>query len=233
MPLHYGYFWDPSYLILIPAIIFSLYAQIRVKSVFAKYEATKNFRGYTGSEVVRMILDNNGLSDIRIEHVIGSLTDHYDPRAKVIRLSDTVYDSSSVAAIGVAAHEAGHAVQYATNYSPIKIRNAVIPITNIGSRLAVPLVVFGLIFSAFQFLIPVGIFLFCFVVFFQAVTLPVEFNASKRALETLKDFNILEDDELKKSKAVLNAAAMTYVAALAASLLSLLRLLLLVNRRRN
>ena len=233
MPFHYGYFWDPSYLILIPAIIFSLYAQIRVKSVFAKYENTKNYRGYTGSEVARMILDNNGLSDICIEHVSGRLTDYYDPRAKIIRLSDTVYDSRSVAAIGVAAHEAGHAVQYATDYSPIKIRNAVIPITNIGSRLAVPIVVLGLIFSSLKFLIPVGIFLFCFVVFFQAVTLPVEFNASKRALETLRDFNILEDEELKKSKAVLNAAAMTYVAALAASLLSLVRLLLLANRRRN
>lgn len=227
----YRYYWDPSYLILIPAIIFALYAQIRVKSVFSKYETTKNFRGYTGSEAARIILDKNGLSDVGIEHVSGKLTDQYDPRANVLRLSDTVYDSLSVAAIGVAAHEAGHAVQYAMGYSPVKIRNVVLPITYIGSHLVTPIVILGMAFSALHFLISVGIFLFCFVVFFQAITLPVEFNASKRGLEALKISNILEDEEIKNAKTVLEAAAMTYVAALAAALLSLLRLVLLKNRR--
>lgn len=229
----YGFYWDPTYLILIPAIIFSLYAQAMVKSTYAKYKTVYNRRGLTGQQVARQILDDNGLYNVQIEHINGELSDHFDPRTNVVRLSDSVYNSTSVAAVGVAAHEVGHAIQHANGYAPIKIRNAVIPITNIGSFLAFPLVLLGIIFASLDFLIPIGIFLFCFVVFFQAVTLPVEFNASNRALQTLESHNILEDDELGKSKAVLRAAAMTYVAALVSSLLSLLRLLLLANRRRD
>lgn len=218
-------YWDSTIIILIPAIIFSLIAQGMVKSAFSEYSKVRNGRGFTGADAARAILDSNGLSDVRIERVSGELTDHYDPRANVIRLSD------SVAAVGVAAHEAGHAVQYAEGYAPIKLRNAIIPVTQFGSSLSAPLVVLGIIFS-WDFLITAGILLFCAVVLFQAVTLPVEFNASGRALRILREGNFMEDDELKGAKSVLTAAALTYVAALVSALLSLVRLLFLRNRNR-
>ncbi len=218
-------------IILIPAIIFSLIAQGMVKSAFSKYSRVRNSRGFTGADAARAILDENGLSNVRIERVSGELTDHYDPRTNVIRLSDSVYGNDSVAAVGVAAHEAGHAVQYAVNYAPIKLRNGIIPITQIGSSLSTPLVLFGLIFS-WDLLITAGILLFCAVVFFQAVTLPVEFNASSRALRILREGNFLEEDEMRGAKSVLTAAALTYVAALVSALLSLARLLLIRNRNR-
>lgn len=224
-------FYDPTYIIIIPAIIFSLIAQINVKSTFEKYSKVRNARGFTGKDVARQILDNNGLYNVRIEHVSGKLSDHYDPRTNVVRLSDSVYNSSSVAAIGVAAHEVGHAIQHSQGYTPIKIRSAIIPATQIGSNLAMPLVILGLILSIQPF-ITFGILLFTTVVFFQAVTLPVEFNASRRALATLKDSFILEGEELAQSKKVLTAAALTYVAALFSSIMSLLRLILLSNRRK-
>lgn len=227
-------YWDSTIIILIPAIIFSLIAQAMVKSTFAKYNEVKNSRGLTGYDAARAILDRNGLSHIRIERVSGSLTDHYDPRANVIRLSDSVYGSDTVAAVGVAAHEAGHAVQYSVGYLPIKIRNAIIPVTQFGSSLSTPLVILGIAFS-WDFLITAGILLFCAVVFFQAVTLPVEFNASGRAIRTLREDAFLDDDELSGAKKVLTAAAMTYVAAMVSALLSLVRLLLISksnNRRR-
>lgn len=224
-------FYDPTIILLIPAMIFSLIAQAMVKSTFSKYSNVRNGRGLTGAEAARAILDRNGLSNVRIEHIGGELTDHYDPRANVIRLSDSVYNSTSVAAVGVAAHEAGHAVQYAENYFPIKVRNSIIPVTRFGSSLSTPLVLLGIIFS-WDFLITAGILLFCAVVLFQAVTLPVEFNASGRALRTLRDSCILEEDEVKEAKKVLTAAAMTYVAAMVSALLSLLRLILISNRRR-
>lgn len=224
-------YWDSTIIILIPAIIFSLIAQGMVKSAFSKFSRVRNGRGFTGADAARAILDSNGLSNVRIERVSGELTDHYDPRANVIRLSDSVYGSDSVAAVGVAAHEAGHAVQYAEGYAPIKLRNAIIPVTQFGSSLSTPLVVLGIIFS-WDFLITAGILLFCAVVFFQAVTLPVEFNASGRALRILREGNFMEDDELKGAKSVLTAAALTYVAALVSALLSLARLLLLRNRNR-
>lgn len=224
-------YWDSTIIILIPAIIFSIVAQIMVKSAFSEYSKVRNSRGLTGADAAREILDRNGLSNVRIEHISGSLTDHYDPRANVIRLSDDVYGSATVAAVGVAAHEAGHAVQYAEGYYPIKIRNAIIPVTRFGSSLSTPLVILGLLLS-WDFLITAGILLFCAVVLFQAITLPVEFNASGRALKTLRSSHFLEDDEMKGARSVLTAAAMTYVAAMLSALLSLVRLLVILGRRR-
>ncbi len=224
-------YWDSTIIILIPAIIFSIVAQIMVKSAFSEYSKVRNSRGLTGADAAREILDRNGLTNVRIEHISGSLTDHYDPTANVIRLSDDVYGSATVAAVGVAAHEAGHAVQYAEGYFPIKIRNAIIPVTRFGSSLSTPLVILGLALSR-DFLITAGILLFCAVVLFQAITLPVEFNASGRALKTLRSSHFLEDDEMKGARRVLTAAAMTYVAAMLSALLSLIRLLAISGRRR-
>lgn len=224
-------YWDSTMIILIPAIIFSIAAQIMVKSAFSEYSKVRNSRGLTGADAAREILDRNGLTNVRIEHISGSLTDHYDPKANVIRLSDDVYGSATVAAVGVAAHEAGHAVQYAEGYYPIKIRNAIIPVTRFGSSLSTPLVILGLVLS-WDFLITAGILLFCAVVLFQAITLPVEFNASGRALKTLRSSHFLEDDEMKGARSVLTAAAMTYVAAMLSALLSLVRLLVISGRRR-
>ena len=214
-------YWDQTIIILIPALIFSLIAQLMVKGAFSKYSGVRNSRGYTGADAARAILDRNGLSYIRIEHINGELTDHYDPSANVIRLSDSVYNNDSVAAVGVAAHEAGHAVQYAEGYGPIKVRSAIIPITQFGSNLSTPLVIFGIIFSS-NVLITAGILLFCTVVLFQAITLPVEFNASGRALKVLREEHFLDDDEMKGAKSVLTAAALTYVAAMFSALASLL-----------
>ena len=222
-------YWDQTIIILIPALIFSLIAQLMVKGAFSKYSGVRNSRGYTGADAARAILDRNGLCYIRIEHINGELTDHYDPGANVIRLSDSVYNNDSVAAVGVAAHEAGHAVQYAEGYGPIKVRSAIIPITQFGSNLSTPLVILGIIFSS-NVLITAGILLFCTVVLFQAITLPVEFNASGRALKVLREEHFLDDDEMKGAKSVLTAAALTYVAAMFSALASLARLLLISNR---
>lgn len=225
-------YWDQTMIILIPALIFSLIAQLMVKGAFSKYSGVRNSRGYTGADAARAILDRNGLSYIRIEHINGELTDHYDPGANVIRLSDSVYNNDSVAAVGVAAHEAGHAVQYAEGYGPIKVRSAIIPITQFGSNLSTPLVILGIIFSS-NVLITAGILLFCTVVLFQAITLPVEFNASGRALKVLREEHFLDDDEMNGAKSVLTAAALTYVAAMFSALASLARLLLIRNRNNN
>lgn len=224
-------YFDPSYLIILPAIIFALIAQAQVSSTFNKYSRVYARRGQTAAQVARQILDENGLQGVSIEHVSGNLTDHFDPRTNVVRLSDATYQSTSVAAIGVAAHEVGHAIQHATGYVPIKIRSVLVPVTNIGSYAAMPLVLLGIILST-QWLITVGIFLYSFIVLFQVVTLPVEFNASSRALRTLNDYYILDEDEVKQSRKVLTAAAMTYVAAMLSALLSLIRLLVISNRRR-
>ncbi len=225
------YYYDYYYLILVvPALLISLWAQFKVSSTFNRYNNVFSRRGYTAAQIARTILDANGLQNVRIERVAGKLTDHYDPRANVIRLSDSVYDSTSVAAIGVAAHESGHAVQYAVGYSPIKLRNAVIPLTNIGSTLSMPLLLLGLIFS-FRPLVIGGILLFALVALFQLITLPVEFNASNRALQILQTGNYLSDEELVGARKTLSAAAMTYVAALLVSLMQLLRLILLYGRR--
>ena len=249
----FGLFWgDWTILILIPAMIFAFWAQIRVKSTFNKYAKVYNRRGLTGAEAARQVLDANGLHDVAIEHIHGELTDHYDPKANVIRLSDAVYASRGIAALGVAAHEAGHAVQHAKGYTPFKVRAAIIPLTRFGSMLAMPLFIIGMLipYLAAYFstaggteamatgmlvgdvLMLTGILFFSFSTLFQLVTLPTEFNASARAVRALEDGGLLADDELPAAKATLSAAAMTYVAALASSLASLLRLILIFNRRR-
>lgn len=220
---------DTIYLI-IPAIIFALVAQIMVKVTFGKYSSVMSSRGMTASEVARQILDENGLNYVSIELVSGKLTDHFDPRSNVVRLSQATYYSTSVAAIGVAAHEVGHAVQHATGYTPIAIRNSILPIANIGTKLSIPLVILGIIMS-FDPLIAIGICLYSFIVLFQLITLPVEFNASGRALATLEEQYILDSDETGKARKVLMACALTYVAAMLSSLLSLVRLIAISSRR--
>lgn len=228
----FWYGFDYYYLVLIvPAIIISLIAQMRVTSTFSKFSRVSNTRGLTGADVARRILDANGLTNVVIEHVRGNLTDHYDPRSRVLRLSDSVFSSRSVAALGVAAHECGHAIQHAKGYSPLKIRNSVFPLVNISSSLAVPIIILGFIFNT-PFLVDAGIILFSAVVFFQLVTLPVEFNASSRALAILEDSYFLEGSEIKSARKVLSAAALTYVASALVSVMQLLRLIILSNNRR-
>lgn len=225
---------DYLYLILVlPAVIFSLWASIRVNTTFKKYSKIRSMRGITGAEAARRVLDANGLQHIRIEQIPGNLTDHYDPRSDVIRLSASVYGNTSVAAIGVACHEAGHAVQHAENYVPVKIRAAIIPVTNIGSRLAIPLIILGILLNmlAPEFLVIAYIGVACYglCALFQLVTLPTEFDASRRALRCIESYGILGSDEIGGARRVLTAAAMTYVAALAVSLMQLLRLFLMVS----
>ena len=241
----FNLFWgDWTILVMIPAMLFALIAQARVKTTFDKYECVGTARRISGAEAARRILDRNGLYHVRVERVSGRLTDHFDPRENVIRLSDATYGSTSVAALGVAAHEAGHAVQHAVGYFPIKVRTAIIPITQLGSRLSMPIFLVGFLLSGFSLVDPstggmimaVGIGLFSLVAVFQLVTLPTEFNASSRALKTLEECGLLYGDEISGARRVLSAAAMTYVAALASSLASILRLVILAagasNRRR-
>ena len=224
---------DPYYFILVlPAMVLALWAQARVKTTFNKYSRVSTASGLTGAEAARRILNANGLGNVAVEHISGDLTDHYDPKANVIRLSDKVYNTASVAAVGVAAHEAGHAVQYATGYFPIKIRSAIIPITQIGSNLSMPLIILGLLFSSGN-LITIGLVLFSTVALFQLVTLPVEFNASARAVATLSSSGYVSGEEERGVKSVLTAAALTYVAALFVALANLLRLVLLFGNRRD
>lgn len=229
-----GYFAiDPLYLVLmIPALILTALAQANVSSAFSRYSRVRTARGLTGAEAARAILNANGLSGVRVEQVGGSLTDHYDPRANVIRLSQGVYSAPTVAAVGVAAHEAGHAVQYAQGYLPIRLRNALVGVTNIGSQLSFPLILLGLAFSFFP-LVKIGIWLFSGIALFQLITLPVELNASSRALAVIDGQALLSQQERRGAKRVLTAAALTYVAALITSLLQLLRLVLRYGRRRD
>lgn len=224
------YYWDPTYILVLAGVVISLLASWGVKSTFAKYSKVGNSYGMTAREVAERILQDAGIYDVAIEQVSGNLTDHYSPNEKVLRLSSTVCNSTSVAAIGVAAHECGHAIQHANGYAPIKVRNAIVPVVNIGQQLSIPLIMLGLVLSMTG-LVNVGIFLFSFVLIFQVVTLPVEFNASGRALRILDERNFLAGEELKGAKAVLTAAAMTYVAAVISSALQLLRLVLLSKRR--
>lgn len=228
--------WTYFFLVL-PAMLFAMIASAGVDSTFAKYSKQHSSRGVTGAQAARFVLDKNGLQNIPIEQISGKLTDHYDPRANVIRLSSDVYNGTSTASIGVACHEVGHAIQHATGYTPIKIRSAIVPITNIGSKLAVPLILIGIICSSlgefFVWLAYIGLIGFALTAIFQLVTLPTEFNASSRALATIRDNNILTSEELKGAKKVLSAAAMTYVAALAVAVAQLLRLIIIVNRRTN
>ncbi len=227
------FYYDWTILLVLPAFLFSLWAQFKVHSTYEKHSRFPTQAGMTGAAAARQILDQNGLSHVRIEHIRGKLNDHFDPRANVIRLSDAVHDSTSAAAIGVAAHEAGHAVQYAKRYAPIQFRAMIIPITKFGSTLAIPLFLIGLLFASDSLML-FGILLYATIALFQLATLPVEFNASKRALRALDASGTLRQDELSAAKQVLSAAAMTYVAALATSLLTLLRLLMIAGgRRRN
>lgn len=233
MPFYY--FLDYTIILLIPALLFGLYAQFKVSSTYKKYSQVKNARGFTAAEVARKILDDNGLYDVAIVKIAGNLTDNFNPKTKTVSLSETVYNSQSVAAIGVAAHECGHAVQHAEGYTPIKIRSALVPVTNFGSTFGFIILAIGLLFGNYSIAM-IGVLLYSLMAVFQAVTLPVEFNASNRALKTLASHYILEDDELKMSKKVLSAAAMTYVAALVSTLATILRLLLIVGsgtRRRD
>ena len=223
---------DSTYLIVLPAMLIAMWAQFNVKSTFEKYSRVPSDRGITGYDAARRILDMNGLSHIQVVSTPGSLTDHYDPKANVIRLSESVHSARTAAAVGVAAHEAGHAVQHATGYFPIKIRQAVIPVANLGSNLAMPLFFIGLLLSL-PALCTAGILFFCGAVFFQLVTLPVEFNASNRALAVIRDSGMQGDEGCKVTKKVLTAAALTYVAALFVSLANLLRLIAIANRRRD
>ena len=234
---YYGFDWTYVVLVL-PCVLLSLWASANVNSTFKKYSQQRSRRNLTGAEAAQRVLFANGVRDVRIERVSGNLTDHYDPRTNVIRLSDNVYRSTSTAAIGVACHEAGHAVQYAEGYAPIKLRAAIIPVTNFGSRLAMPLILLGLVLSAFgsmsDLLIYLGIACFGLSLVFQVVTLPVEFNASNRALAAIETGELLTEDELRGARKTLRAAALTYVAATAVSLAQLLRLLTLFGgRRRN
>lgn len=216
-------FWD---FVLIPAIIVSLYASMKVDSTYKKYSQVPSKRGQTGADVARFILNQNGLYDVPIEVTGGHLSDHYDPRSRVVRLSQDVYYGSSLASLGVAAHEVGHAVQHDTGYLPLYIRNTVIPVTQFGSTAAIPLFFLGIIVSS-ETLIGLGIVLFSTIVFFQLVTLPVEFNASSRALATLGGEGFLDEGELKGTAKVLRAAALTYVAAALTAVMELLRLVLM------
>ena len=218
-----------EFIILIPAILFAMYAQAKVKSTFNKYLKISNRSGYTGSQIARMILDKNGLNDVRIEHIKGSLTDHYDPRKKVLRLSTPVHNGTSVASAGVAAHEVGHAIQHAQGYFPLILRNNIAPVANFGARFVWILVFAGFLFN--YVLIEIGILLYLAVVAFQIVTLPVEFNASSRALVQLEG-SFITREEITPAKKVLNAAALTYVAATLVGIAQLIRLILLSNRRR-
>ena len=232
---YYGFDWTYMVLVL-PCIILSLWASSRVNSTFKKYSQQHSIRRITGAQAAQRVLSANGVSGVRIERVSGNLTDHYDPKTNVIRLSDSVHDSTSTAAIGVACHEAGHAVQYAQSYAPIKLRAAIIPVTNFGSRLAMPLILIGILLSAFgelsTSLVYLGIACFGLSLVFQLITLPVEFNASRRAMEAIESGNLLTEEEQRGAKKTLSAAAMTYVAATAVALAQLLRLIAIFGRGR-
>lgn len=228
---YYGYGLDPTYVLVIIAFALTCIASWGVNATFNRYKNVYNTRGLTGADAARAILDRNGLSHIRVERISGNLTDHFDPSANVIRLSDSTYDSTSVAAVGVAAHESGHAIQHSVGYAPIKARNSIVPIVNFSSSLSMPLFLIGLVLSI-PVLTNIGILLFSAVLIFQLITLPVEFNASRRALVILKETNMLYEEEVSKAAKVLTAAAMTYVASVASTALQLLRLVLLANNRR-
>ena len=234
--MFYPMYFDPTYFLVLIGVVLSLLASGRVKSTFAKYSQVRNSRGLTGAQAAEQVLHTAGIYDVRIEHVGGNLTDHYDPRTKVLRLSDSVYGQTSVAAVGVAAHECGHAIQHARGYAPLKLRSTLVPIANFGSKLAWPLIIFGLFISgeSSTILINAGIIAFLGAVIFQLVTLPVEFNASNRAIRMIADSGMMYGEEIQGAKKVLSAATLTYVASAATAILQLLRILILTGgRRRN
>ena len=232
MPYGYGFYYDPTYVLVLIGAVLSLLASAKVNSTYAKYSKVRSMTGMTGAQAAERILYQAGIRDVRIEHIRGNLTDHYDPSAKVVRLSDATYNSPSVAAVGVAAHECGHVLQHYEGYAPLKIRTALVPAANIGSKLGIPLILLGLLLGSNPVLVNIGIWVFCLAVLFQVVTLPVEFNASRRAVRLLDQEHILIGDEVGQTASVLKAAALTYVASAAASILQLLRLLILTGGRR-
>lgn len=229
-------YYDPTYFLVLIGVVFSLLAQTKVKNTFSKYSQVRNRTGMTGAEAAQRILQGAGIYDVRIEHINGNLTDHFDPRSKVLRLSDSVYGSASVAAVGVAAHECGHAIQHAKGYAPLKLRSVLVPVANFGSKIAWPLIVLGLFITSKSstLIINLGIIAFLGSVLFQVVTLPVEFNASNRAIRIIEETGLMQGEEVKSARKVLSAAALTYVASAATAILQLLRIFLLVGgRRRN
>ena len=228
----YGYGMDWTYILVLIGAVICMIASSRVKSVYNRYAQIRSMSGMTGAQVAQRILQMNGISDVDVQHISGSLTDHYDPAKKIVNLSDAVYGSSSVAAVGVAAHECGHVLQHHEGYLPLQIRTAIVPLANIGSNLGLPIVLFSIILGLSQTFTNIGIALFSFGVLFQIVTLPVEFDASSRALKMLESYGILGADEVKGSREVLKAAALTYVASAASMILQLLRLLALSGNRR-
>lgn len=226
----YGWGFDPTYIILVPALIFAAYAQSKINKTFNKYLRVRNTNGYTGYQVARTILDKHGLQNVPIELINGNLTDHYDPRKQALRLSNEVYNGNSLAAVGVAAHECGHAIQHQEAYTPLTVRNAIAPVASIGSRAAWFLVIAGLLFGWLQ-LLDLGILFFGAAVIFQIITLPVEYNASNRAIALLTDYNLVPVDEVEPARKVLSAAALTYVAATLVAIMQLVRLLFIRGRR--
>ncbi len=234
MPL-YGYYFDPTYILIIIGAVICLIASARVKTTFHKYNRVRSMSGMTGAQAAERILHSAGIYDVSVQHVSGELTDHYDPRNKTLSLSDSTYGSTSVAAVGVAAHECGHAIQHQQDYAPLSIRSAIVPVANLGSFAAWPLILIGMFItsSTGSLLINIGILCFSLSVLFQLVTLPVEFNASSRAIHMLGQAGILREEELRGTRKVLGAAALTYVAGAAAAILQLLRLLILTNGRRD
>lgn len=228
------YYWDPTYILVVIGAVICMIASARVKGTFNKYSQLRSMSGMNGAQVAQRVLQAAGIYDVQVRHVSGSLTDHYDPRTKTVNLSDPVYNATSVAALGVAAHECGHAIQHAKSYAPLSIRSALLPIANFGSMLAWPVILIGLLFNTRSsgLIIDIGILLFSAAVLFQLVTLPVEFDASRRALVMLRTQGILADDELRYTRRVLKSAALTYVASAAAAILQLLRIILITNGRR-
>ena len=233
--MYYPMYFDPTYMLVILGVIICMMASAKMNSTFNKYSRVRNHSGMTGREAAEEILRRAGIYDVRVEHISGNLADHYDPRSKVLRLSDATYNSTSVAAMGVAAHECGHAVQHETGYVPLKIRGALVPIANFGSTIAWPLIIIGLFFNSRSsaVFLNLGILAFSLAVLFQIVTLPVEFNASNRAIRVLGSSGMLYEDEVKATRKVLTAAALTYVAGAASAILQLLRIILLTGNRRD
>lgn len=229
---YYGFYYDPTYLLVIIGAVICIIASANVTRTFEKYSRFGCKKGTTGAEAASVILKNAGITDVRIEHIAGNLTDNYDPRSKVLHLSDSVYGSTSVAAVGVAAHECGHAIQHQQGYLPIRVRSAIVPVVNLGSKLSWPIIILGLVLGSLN-LLNFGIILFALTLVFQVVTLPVEFNASGRALRILDGSGMLYQDEMKGARRVLSAAAMTYVTAVVSTILQLLRLILLFGSRRD
>ena len=229
------YYWDPTYILVLIGALLSVGASALVNRTFNRYSSVYARSGLTGAQAAQKLLHSQGIYDVQIQHISGSLTDHYDPRNKTLSLSDAVYNATTVAAIGVAAHECGHAIQDQEDYVPLRFRSAFVPVANLGTQVAFPILLLGVFLGSSHFLIQVGLLCFFFGVLFQLITLPVEFNASGRAVRILRETGMMSDDELSKTKKVLSAAAMTYVAAAAASILSMLRLIILFggNRRRD